>query len=55
MTSVLEKNFGRSTAYSCRTNVFILFHRFKKKTIATAEDWATEARHFKLMGMYGFF
>ena len=33
-----EKNFCRSTAYSCRTNVFILFHRFKKKTIDTVED-----------------
>ena len=40
-----EKNFGRSTAYSCRANVFIQFHRFKKKIIDTAEDWATEARH----------
>ena len=26
-----------------------------KKTIDTAEDRATEARHFKLMGMCGFF
>ena len=26
-----EKNFGRTTSYSCRTNVFIEFHRFMKK------------------------
>ena len=26
-----EKNFGRSMAYSCRTNIFVPFHRFKKK------------------------
>ena len=24
-------------------------------TIDTAEDWKTEARYFKLMGIYGFF
>ena len=32
-----EKNFGRSTGYSCRTNVFTEFHHFMKK-IYTAED-----------------
>ena len=32
MTSVYEKiNFGKSAAYSCGTNVFIQFYRFKKK------------------------
>ena len=33
-----ENNFGRSTAYLCRTNVFISFHHFKKKTMDTDED-----------------
>ena len=27
----VRKNFGRSTAHSCRTNVFIEFHHFMKK------------------------
>ena len=40
MTSVCEKKkFGRSTAYSCRTNVFLNF--FEKK-IDTVEDQATQ-------------
>ena len=43
MTSIYEKNisekhFGRSTAHSCRTNVFIYFHHFKGKTMDTDED-----------------
>ena len=29
--SLLHKNFGKSTAYSCRTNILIWFHHFKKK------------------------
>ena len=29
--------------------------RFKKKAIDTAEDQTTEARHFKTMGICGFF
>ena len=27
----MKKKIGRSTAYSCKTNIFIQFHRFKKK------------------------
>ena len=30
--NLLKKKFGRSMAYSCRANVFIEFHRFKKKS-----------------------
>ena len=33
-----EKDFDRSTAYSCRTDVFIGLHHFMKKGINVAED-----------------
>ena len=26
-----------------------------RNTIDTAEDWTTEARHYKIKGIYGFF
>ena len=29
--SLLDKNFGKSTAYSCRTNILIWFRNFKKE------------------------
>ena len=32
-----EKNFGRSTAYSCRTNVFIKFNHLMKRKGHTVE------------------
>ena len=41
-------------AYSWRKNLFIKFHEFVKKRIDTAEDYATQAKHFKSMGIYGF-
>ena len=43
--SVWEKNFGQSTAYSCR-NVFIELHHFMKKKKDTPEDEKTQAKHF---------
>ena len=30
--------FGRSTAYSCRKNGFVEFHRFMEKRIDASED-----------------
>ena len=49
-----EKKFGRSTAYSCRTNIFIWISSFWEKIIGTAEDYKSQARHFKLIRIYGF-
>ena len=36
--SLWEKKFGRSTAYSCITNVFISFNHFKEKTMDKDEE-----------------
>ena len=39
-----ERNFGRNTAFSCRTNVFIEFYYVMKKE--QTQLIATQAKHF---------
>ena len=56
MTSICEKKISAEVwlihEEQTSLNNFIVL---RKKTIYTAEDWATETRHFKLMRIYGFF
>ena len=54
-----EKNLDRSTAYSCRTNVFhqsfiIGFHQFMKKDKIQLKTKQLKQNIFKSMGVYGF-
>ena len=52
-----QKYLGRSKAYSCRGVNVLKFHHFKKKkkkTVERDEDQATQARHFKPLGIYLF-
>ena len=56
MTSIYEKKISAEVRLIHAEQMSLYnFIVLRKKTIDTAEDWATEARHFKLMGAYGFF
>ena len=44
--TVWEKNIGRSTSYSCRTNTLTEFNHFMEEELDTVEDWTTQANHF---------
>ena len=56
MTSICEKKISAEVQEIHAEQMPLYdFIALRKKTIDTAEDWATEARHFKLMGIYGFF
>ena len=49
-----ENTFGRSTAYSCRTDSFIEFHHFMKKEKTQLKTKQRKQNIFKSMGIYGF-
>ena len=49
------KKFGRSTAYSCRTNVFIEFHFFMKKNKTQLKTKQLKQNIFKSVGIYGLY
>ena len=54
--SVCEKKIRRSTALIHAEQMSLYnFIVLRKKTIDTAQDRTTETRHFKSMGIYGFF
>ena len=57
LTSICEKkNFSAEVRLIHAEQMPLYnFIVLRKKTIDTAEDRRTEARHFKSMGIYGFF
>ena len=55
MTSICEKKISAEVRLIHAEQISLYNYRFKKTTIDAAEDCATEARDFKLMGIYGFF
>ena len=56
MTSICEKKISAEVRLIHAEHVSLHnFHLFKKKTIDTAEDLITGVRHFKSIGLYGFF
>ena len=55
MTSICEKEIsGKVRLIHVEEISLYQFHRFKKKTIDTAEDQISQARQFKSMEIYGF-
>ena len=56
MTSVYEKKVSVELRLIHAEQMSSELYNFiVKKAIDIAEDWGTEAIHFKLMGTYGFF
>ena len=54
MTTISEKNFfGKSTVYSCRTNVFIEFYHFMKKRLTQLKIKQVKQSIFKSVRIYG--
>ena len=56
MTSIYEKKVSAEVRFIHAEQMSLYnFIVLRKKTKDAAEDWATEVRHFKLVGIYGFF
>ena len=55
MTSIGEKKISAEVRLFHAEQMSLYNFIVLRKKLDTAEDWATEARHFKLMGIYWFF
>ena len=55
MTLICEKKISAEVPLIHAQQMSLYNFNVLEKTIDTAEDWTTEARYFKLMGIYGFF
>ena len=54
-SSGVRKKFRQKYGLFMQNKCLYTISSFSEKTIDTAEDCTTETRHFKSMGIYGFF